>query len=128
MKHDSKYPLEYISSIASPPAWMKEKDSIYGDTKLKANNTALLVDYFIRFLKSYEAENIKINYTTIQNQPSGNVWSKNVNGMLVDPATEIAFLKLLAPACAAANLSTKFVVCDDVASNAIPRVKAVSNS
>lgn len=128
MKHDSKYPLEFISSIWSPPAWMKEGDSIYGDSKLLANNTDMLVDYFIQFLKGYAAENIKINYTTIQNQPSGNYWSRKVNGMLVDPATEIAFLKLLAPACAAANLSTKFVVCDDVASNAIPRVKAVSIS
>ena len=61
--------LTLFSSPWSPPAWMKTNGDMQHGGKLKPEDYQSWADYFVRFIKAYEAEGIPIWGLTIQNEP-----------------------------------------------------------
>jgi glucosylceramidase len=53
----------------SPPAWMKDNNSMLQGGKLKKEHYQHWANYYIKFIKAYEAEKIPIWGITIQNEP-----------------------------------------------------------
>lgn len=71
--------IEFISSIWSPPAQMKQNGKISPEIKNDPNNLLKdseylnFVDYISRYVKGYSKyRNIKISYLSPQNEPSSN--------------------------------------------------------
>jgi glucosylceramidase len=83
LEHDRKYRIPFIKrAIAaaggkltmfvspwSPPAWMKDNNSMLKGGKLKPQHYQHWANYFERFIKGYEKEGIPIWGLTIQNEP-----------------------------------------------------------
>lgn len=62
-----KLPL-YVSPW-SPPAWMKDNNSMLQGGKLKASARQQWANYYVRFIKTYEAKGIPIWGLSVQNEP-----------------------------------------------------------
>jgi len=62
-----------VRIMASPwtaPGWMKDTNSLYGGTiKGDSQYLASLAEYFVRFIRAYQAEGINIDTITLQNEP-----------------------------------------------------------
>jgi glucosylceramidase len=56
-----------FSTPWSPPGWMKANGSMLGGS-MRKKYLASYADYFVRFLRAYAAEGVKINAVTIQNE------------------------------------------------------------
>jgi glucosylceramidase len=83
VSHDEKYRIPFIKkSIAaaggkltlfvspwSPPAWMKDNNDILHGGKLKAESRQQWANYFIKFIKTYEAKGIPVWGLSVQNEP-----------------------------------------------------------
>ncbi|MBW6490081.1 MAG: glycosyl hydrolase [Lentimicrobium sp.] len=59
----------FYASPWSPPAWMKDNNSMLQGGKLKKEFYQNWAEYFVKFIKSYEAEGIPVWGVTIQNEP-----------------------------------------------------------
>jgi glucosylceramidase len=53
----------------SPPAWMKDNNSMLQGGKLKAEYSQVWANYYVKFIKTYEALGIPIWGLTVQNEP-----------------------------------------------------------
>jgi len=62
-----KLPL-YVSPW-SPPAWMKDNNSMLQGGKLKPEFYQSWANYYIKFIEAYEAEGIPVWGLTVQNEP-----------------------------------------------------------
>lgn len=60
--------LKFFASPWSPPGWMKSTGSAIGGTLLP-EHYAVYAQYFVRFIRAYEAEGIPIFAVTVQNEP-----------------------------------------------------------
>ena len=60
--------LLVMASPWSPPGWMKTGDSLVQCT-LRPDSYDVYARYFVRYLKAYAAEGVRIRYLTIQNEP-----------------------------------------------------------
>jgi glucosylceramidase len=62
--------VKIMASPWSAPAWMKESGTLNGG-QLKTGDQYLtaLAEFFVRFVKSYEALGIHIDTVTLQNEP-----------------------------------------------------------
>lgn len=60
--------LRFFASPWSPPGWMKSSGSMIGGSLLPKYYPAY-ADYFVRFIRSYQAEGIPIYAVTVQNEP-----------------------------------------------------------
>jgi len=61
--------LKLFASPWSPPAWMKSNnDMLYGGT-LKPEYDRTWADYFVKYLKAFQKENVPIWGITVQNEP-----------------------------------------------------------
>lgn len=58
----------FFASPWSPPGWMTTTDNMIGG-KLKPEWYAAYADYFVRYIKAYEAEGVPIYAVTVQNEP-----------------------------------------------------------
>jgi glucosylceramidase len=81
--HDKKYKIPFIKEVIaaaggklilfcspwSPPAWMKTNNDILHGGKLKPEYYQAWANYYVKFIKAYEAEGIPIWGLTIQNEP-----------------------------------------------------------
>jgi len=81
--HDRKYRIPFIKQATaaaggsltifaspwSPPGWMKDNDDLLHGGKLKPSCYQSWADYFVKFIKAYEAEGIPIWGITVQNEP-----------------------------------------------------------
>jgi glucosylceramidase len=81
--HDEKYRIPFIKqAIAaaggkltmyvspwSPPAWMKDNNDILHGGKLKAESRQQWANYYIKFIRTYEAKGIPIWGLSVQNEP-----------------------------------------------------------
>lgn len=81
--HDEQYRIPFIKqAIAaaggkltlyvspwSPPAWMKENNSMLQGGKLKPEFRQTWADYYIKFIKAYEAKGIPVWGLSVQNEP-----------------------------------------------------------
>jgi len=75
----------------SPPAWMKDNNSMIGGGILPTRYQAL-ADYYVKTIQGYEAQGVHVNYVTLNNEPtccSGinypsvwNITSANMSDML----------------------------------------------
>jgi glucosylceramidase len=83
VSHDQKYRIPFIKQIIaaaggnltmfvspwSPPAWMKDNNNILQGGKLKPEFRQTWADYYIKFIKAYEAQGIPIWGLSVQNEP-----------------------------------------------------------
>lgn len=81
--HDEQYRIPFIKqAIAaaggkltmyvspwSPPAWMKDNNSMLQGGKLKAESRQQWANYYVKFIKTYEAKGIPIWGLSVQNEP-----------------------------------------------------------
>jgi len=81
--HDLKYRIPLIkdamdiagddfklfASPWSPPAWMKTNNHMLRGGKLKPEYYQAWADYFVKFIRAYEAEGVPVWGITIQNEP-----------------------------------------------------------
>ena len=61
--------IKFIASPWSPPAFMKDNNSMYNGGKLLNTYKQLWADYLIKYIQIYQKNNIDINYITVQNEP-----------------------------------------------------------
>ncbi len=59
--------LFLLSTPWSPPGWMKANNSMLGGS-MRKEYFASYAQYFVKFLKAYGAEGVKINAVTVQNE------------------------------------------------------------
>ncbi|HEX2627656.1 MAG TPA: glycoside hydrolase family 30 protein [Chitinophagaceae bacterium] len=83
VKHDEEYRIPFIKKIIaaaggkltlyvspwSPPAWMKDNNNMLQGGKLKKEYAQTWADYYIKFIKAYEAKGIPVWGLTVQNEP-----------------------------------------------------------
>ena len=63
--------FELFASPWSPPTWMKFPSAYnYGTLIWEPQNRKAYADYFVRFVKAYEAEGIRIDAVHVQNEPN----------------------------------------------------------
>jgi glucosylceramidase len=102
--------LKIIATPWSPPGWMKTSGSmIYGG--LLPSSYAPLANYFVRYVKAYEAADVPIYGITPQNEPLH--LPHDYPGMDMMPQEQIAFVRdHLGPALRDAGLKQKVLVFD----------------
>lgn len=61
--------MEFMSSVWSPPAWMKTNGEMCRGGSLKQEYRQTMADYIVKFLLKYAEAGVKIGYITIQNEP-----------------------------------------------------------
>ncbi|GGA84077.1 glycoside hydrolase family 30 protein [Puia dinghuensis] len=61
--------LKLFVSPWSPPAWMKDNNSVTGGGKLKPDMDQAWANFFVKFIKTYEAMGIPVWGLTVQNEP-----------------------------------------------------------
>jgi glucosylceramidase len=116
--------LRLWASPWTPPVWMKTgyktnsgapsggnavRPSYYDGGYMKSDTTTLNAhaQYFVKFLQAYQARGINIETIAPQNEPN---YDQNYPSCLWDTATYTNFVKILAPALAAASLDTKIIL------------------
>jgi glucosylceramidase len=81
--HDEQYKIPLIkqamaaakggmllfASPWSPPAWMKDNNSVTGGGKLKPEYDQAWADFYVKFIRTYEAKGIPIWGISVQNEP-----------------------------------------------------------
>jgi len=61
--------MKILASPWSAPAWMKQNNSMYGGSLKGVQVYNDFAEYFVRYLKAFEAEGITIDAITLQNEP-----------------------------------------------------------
>lgn len=117
-------PINFISSVWSPPVWMKDTGLIYGNGSLLPHMYQVHVNYVIKFFKAYERFGINFQYSTIQNEPSVINHIYNGNNLTIDQ--ELRLGKLFGKALKTNKLDIKLLFGDDFAILASERAKQVS--
>ena len=108
--------IKMMANPWSPPAWMKTNNSLIGSPGgtngyLKTDAYDALAKYFVKYIQAYQAEGIKTDYISMQNEPL--YAPPGYTGMLMDTGHQINFLNNnLAPALSAAGIKTKVLVYD----------------
>jgi glucosylceramidase len=103
--------LYLFSTPWSPPGWMKAGGSLLGGSMRKEYFDAY-ANYFVKFLRSYAAEGIKIDAVTIQNEVDTDQ-NGRMPAALWGQEYEIEFVKkYLGPALQNASLDTKIWILD----------------
>ena len=81
--HDKKYKIPLIKEAMkasgndlrlfvspwSPPAWMKDNNSMLQGGRLKDDMRQSWANYYVKFIKAYEADGIPVWGLTVQNEP-----------------------------------------------------------
>lgn len=62
--------FKLLASPWSPPAYMKSNGEMNHGGSLLEEYYSLWAEYYVKYLKAYEAEGIKIKYLTVQNEPA----------------------------------------------------------
>jgi glucosylceramidase len=100
--------LTLFASPWSPPAWMKDNNDMLHGGHLKPEFFQTWADYYVRFIRAYEAEGIPVWGMTIQNEPMAKqTWESCV----FTAAEERDFLKNhLGPTLAKSGLADRKVL------------------
>lgn len=83
IKHDKQFKIPFIQAATraaggkltlfvspwSPPAWMKTNNSMLKGGKLKPEYMQPWANYYVKFIKAYEAEGIPVWGLSVQNEP-----------------------------------------------------------
>lgn len=105
--------IKVLASPWSPPAWMKTGSSLIASQggSLKTDAYAPYANYFVKFIRAYEAEGIPIYAVTIQNEPG--TLPSTYPGLNMTASEQANFLKNnLGPTFASNNVSAKILVQD----------------
>lgn len=102
--------LQFIASPWSPPAFMKDNHNLIGGGKLLSQYRKLWAEYLVKYVCSYQSQNIPISYMTIQNEPNAKqIWES----CLYSSAEEADLLKnYLSPTFKTNGLNTQFLIWD----------------
>lgn len=101
--------MKILGSPWSAPAWMKTNDALKAGS-LKPEDYPVYARYFVRYLKTMEAEGIRVDAITVQNEPLN---PYNLPSMVMEPKEEEAFIRdALGPALRKAHLRTKIILYD----------------
>ncbi|MCK9640266.1 MAG: hypothetical protein M0R39_10185 [Prolixibacteraceae bacterium] len=101
--------IKILGSPWSAPAWMKSNQSTVGGS-LKPGNYSVYANYLVKYIKAMEAEGIKIDAITPQNEPLN---PNNNPSMVMTAIEQTEFVKTnLGPAFQAAGITTKIIVYD----------------
>jgi glucosylceramidase len=106
--------LKVMGSPWSPPAWMKDNNSMIRGSLL-SQYYPHFATYFVKYIQAYAAQGIPINYISLQNEPNccDTHPPMAYPGMNMTSAEAITILKNhVLPALAANNLSTKVLLLD----------------
>ena len=123
--HDEKYRIPFIKqAIAaagghltlfvspwSPPAWMKDNDDMLHGGKLLPQYRQAWANYFVKFIKAYQAHGIPIWGMTVQNEPLAvQIWES----CIYTAQEERDFIKnYLGPTLARDGLGSKKIIAWD---------------
>ena len=99
-----------FSSPWSPPGWMKTGGSLCGG-HMGDEFVPCYVEYYIKFLKAYEAHGIHIQALTPQNEPETHQDGK-MPACIWNPETEAKFITLLRKRLNEENMDTKIWIWD----------------
>lgn len=120
--HDRQFRIPFIKQVIaaaggklmlfcspwSPPAWMKTNNDMLHGGKLKPEDDQVWANYFVKFIKAYEAEGIPIWGTTMQNEPMA---TQKWESCLYTAEDERDFLKnYLGPTLAKEGLGDKKII------------------
>lgn len=87
-------PIKLFASPWSAPGWMKDSGITFGAGLLKEKYYQTWAEYFVKFLKSYEDNNVSIWGLTVENEPSaGFIPFYPFQSMGFTPFSESRFLK-----------------------------------
>lgn len=103
--------IKIFATPWSPPAWMRSNKGLYGNGGyLRAECYSLYADYFVKYVKQYEAKGTPVHAVTIQNEPQN---PPAYPGMLMDIQNEIGFIKdYIGPKFQQNDINTK-IICYD---------------
>ena len=107
----SKNPsIKLLSSIWSPPRFMKNTHLLTLGGKLRKKHKQTLADYFVKYIQSYKNEGFNIDYVTVQNEPNAiQTWES----CLYTAEDEADFaIKYLYPAFKNNSIDTKILIWD----------------
>ncbi|WP_326750945.1 lectin [Streptomyces hirsutus] len=101
----------------SAPGWMKDNGRMDQMGWLKWEYYPLYAQYLVKYVQSYRAAGVDIDYLSVQNEPNccqaGNPTAMNYPGMSWNPSGLVEFTKNhLYPAFRAAGIDTKVLVHD----------------
>ncbi len=101
----------------SAPGWMKDNGRMDQMGWLKAEYYPMYAQYFVKYIQSYQAIGVPVNYISVQNEPnccqSGNPTAMNYPGMSWNSSGLIELTKNhVYPAFRAAGITTKVLIHD----------------
>lgn len=118
VERDKEYVIPMISEVLkvnpsvmlfaspwSPPGWMKTGGSICGGY-MRAEYIDIYADYFIKFLRAYEENGLKISAVTPQNEPE-NTQDGRMPACVWHPDLEARFISVLKKKLDRAGLDTE---------------------
>ncbi|MBE1488172.1 lectin [Plantactinospora soyae] len=101
----------------SAPGWMKDNGRMDQMGWLRSEYYPMYAQYFVRYVQSYQAAGIPVNYVSVQNEPNccqaGNPTAMNYPGMSWNSSGLLEFTKNhLLPAFRGAGITTKVMIHD----------------
>ncbi|MFG1705948.1 ricin-type beta-trefoil lectin domain protein [Nonomuraea sp. M3C6] len=101
----------------SAPGWMKDNGRMDQMGWLKSQYYGLYAQYLVKYVQSYQAAGVPVNYISVQNEPNccqaGNPTAMNYPGMSWNASGLIELTKnFVYPAFRAAGITTKVLVHD----------------
>lgn len=101
--------IKILATPWSPPVWMKDNGSSIGGS-LKSEFYGVYAQYFVKYIQAMQAQGIKIDAITPQNEP---LHPGNNPSMYMSAGDQATFIKThLGPAFQAANINTKIIAYD----------------
>lgn len=101
--------VKIMASPWSAPAWMKTNGKLAGG-KLKPEYYGVYSNYFLKYLRAYEAEGIKVDAISIQNEP---LHEAAYPSMQMEASEQATFIKNhLGPLFVKEKITTKILVYD----------------
>lgn len=102
--------LKFLSSPWSPPAYMKDNNSLYSGGKLQKNFYQTYANYLAYYIKAYAQQNINISFMTIQNEPNAR---QSWESCLYSPEEEILLAtQYIYPTFKRFNIDTQLLIWD----------------
>lgn len=118
--------LYLFCSPWSPPAWMKENNSMIEGGKLKKENYGVWAEYFVKFIKEYEKNGVTVNGITVQNEPFAPQTWESCN-YSIDEQIEF-IVDYLHPAFVRENIKTQIFIWDHNKEHTYDVARAIKNT
>lgn len=101
--------IKILATPWSPPVWMKDNGNSIGGS-LRPEYYGVYAQYFVKYVQAMQAQGIKIDAVTPQNEP---LHPGNNPSLLMTSTDQTNFIKNnLGPAFSSANINTKIIAYD----------------